>query len=55
MPSLVPQAICVHAGATVRDVFLASLLISMALPLALFLVFQRLFLRSVGLGGAVTR
>jgi multiple sugar transport system permease protein len=35
------------------DVFLASLLISMALPLALFLVFQRLFLRSVGLGGAV--
>ena len=34
------------------DVFLASLL-SMALPLALFLVFQRLFLRSVGLGGAV--
>ncbi len=35
------------------DVFLASLLISMALPLALFLVFQRLFLRGVGLGGAV--
>jgi multiple sugar transport system permease protein len=35
------------------DVFLASLLISMALPLALFLVFQRLFLRSVGLGSAV--
>jgi len=32
----------------VLDVFLASLL-SMALPLALFLV----FLRSVGLGGAV--
>ena len=35
------------------DVFLASLLISMALPVALFLLFQRLFLRSVGLGGAV--
>jgi len=35
------------------DVFLASLLISMALPLALFLVFQRLFLRNVGMGGAV--
>jgi multiple sugar transport system permease protein len=35
------------------DVFLASLLISMALPLALFLVFQRLFLRSVGMGGSV--
>ncbi len=35
------------------DVFLASLLISMALPLVLFLVFQRLFLRNAGLGGAV--
>jgi multiple sugar transport system permease protein len=35
------------------DVFLAALLISMALPLLLFLAFQRLFLRNVGLGGAV--
>ena len=35
------------------DVFLAALLISMALPIALFLVFQRLFLRNVGIGGAV--
>ena len=35
------------------DVFLAALLISMALPIALFLVFQRLFLRGVSIGGAV--
>ena len=35
------------------DVFLAALLISMALPIAIFLVFQRLFLRSANLGGAV--
>ncbi|WP_198663905.1 carbohydrate ABC transporter permease [Jiangella endophytica] len=35
------------------DVFLAALLISMALPIVIFLVFQRLFLRGAGLGGAV--
>ncbi|MGH9213280.1 MAG: carbohydrate ABC transporter permease [Acidimicrobiales bacterium] len=35
------------------DVFLAALLISMALPIVIFLVFQRLFLRNAGLGGAV--
>lgn len=35
------------------DVFLAALLISMALPIVIFLVFQRLFLRSANLGGAV--
>lgn len=35
------------------DVFLAALLISLALPLVLFLVFQRLFLRNAGVGGAV--
>jgi multiple sugar transport system permease protein len=35
------------------DVFLAALLISMALPITLFLVFQRLFLRGVSIGGAV--
>lgn len=35
------------------DVFLAALLISMALPIAIFLVFQRLFLRNADLGGAV--
>lgn len=35
------------------DVFLASLFISMLLPIAIFLVFQRLFLRNAGLSGAV--
>ena len=35
------------------DVFLASMFISMLLPIAIFLLFQRLFLRNVGLGGAV--
>jgi multiple sugar transport system permease protein len=35
------------------DLFLAALLISMALPIVIFLVFQRLFLRNAGLGGAV--
>lgn len=35
------------------DVFLAALLISMALPIAIFLVFNRLFLRGAGLEGAV--
>lgn len=35
------------------DVFLAALLISMALPILVFLAFQRLFLRGAGLGGAV--
>jgi multiple sugar transport system permease protein len=35
------------------DVYLAALLISLALPITIFLVFQRLFLRGAGLGGAV--
>jgi multiple sugar transport system permease protein len=35
------------------DVFLASMFISMLLPIAIFLLFQRLFLRNVGLGGAI--
>nr|WP_233565682.1 carbohydrate ABC transporter permease [Cellulomonas sp. PhB143] len=35
------------------DVFLAALAISTALPIVLFLVFQRLFLNGAGLGGAV--
>jgi multiple sugar transport system permease protein len=34
-------------------VFLAALFISMLLPIALFLVFQRLFLRGTGRSGAV--
>ena len=40
------------AGVTELDVFLAALLISCALPIVFFLVFQRLFLRG-GLQGAV--
>lgn len=35
------------------DIFLAALAISTIIPIALFLVFQRVFLRSAGLGGAV--
>jgi multiple sugar transport system permease protein len=35
------------------DVYLAALAISTLIPVALFLVFQGLFLRSAGLGGAV--
>ena len=42
-----------HAGGDQLDVFLAALAISTIIPIALFLVFQRLFLRSAGLGGAV--
>ena len=33
--------------------FLAALAISTLIPIALFLVFQGVFLRSAGLGGAV--
>jgi multiple sugar transport system permease protein len=35
------------------DVFLAALAISTIIPIVLFLLFQRVFLRSAGLGGAV--
>jgi multiple sugar transport system permease protein len=35
------------------DVLLAALFISTVIPIALFLIFQRLFLRSAGLSGAV--
>ncbi|WP_052367013.1 carbohydrate ABC transporter permease [Paraoerskovia marina] len=35
------------------DVFLAALAISTALPIVIFLVFQRMFLSGAGLGGAV--
>ena len=38
---------------TELDVFLAALAISTIIPVVLFLVFQRVFLRSAGLGGAV--
>jgi multiple sugar transport system permease protein len=35
------------------DVFLASLLISTTVPVLLFLIFQRLFIRGAGLSGAI--
>ena len=35
------------------DVYLAALAISTLIPIVLFVVFQRLFLRSAGLGGAI--
>jgi len=38
---------------TQLDVFLAALLLSTALPIVAFLIFQRAFLRGTGLGGAV--
>ena len=38
---------------TELDVFLAALAISTIIPIAMFLVFQGVFLRSAGLGGAV--
>ena len=41
------------ASTTELDVFLAALLISMALPVLAFLLLQRVFLRGSGLGGAV--
>lgn len=41
------------AGSTDLGVFLAALAIATLIPLALFLLFQRTFLSSAGLGGAV--
>ena len=38
---------------TELDVFLAALAISTFIPIIMFLAFQRVFLRSAGLGGAV--
>ena len=38
---------------TELDVFLAALAIATIVPVVLFLLFQRVFLRSAGLGGAV--
>ncbi|WP_370618706.1 carbohydrate ABC transporter permease [Mumia sp. Pv 4-285] len=45
LPTLAPK--------TELDVFLAALLLSTAVPIVFFLVFQRFFLRGGGLGGAV--
>lgn len=54
-PAVQPLSVRLPAiqGQTELDVFLAALAISTIIPVALFLVFQRLFLRSAGLGGAV--
>ena len=41
------------AGTTDLGVFLAALAIATLIPVALFLVFQNLFLNGAGLGGAV--
>ncbi|MBN9607458.1 MAG: carbohydrate ABC transporter permease [Actinomycetales bacterium] len=41
------------ASQTELDVFLAALAIATLVPIVLFLLFQRVFLRSAGLGGAV--
>jgi multiple sugar transport system permease protein len=41
------------ARAIELDVFLAALMISTLIPIGLFLLFQRMFLRGVGMGGAV--
>jgi multiple sugar transport system permease protein len=41
------------ASQTELDVFLAALAIATIVPVVLFLLFQRVFLRSAGLGGAV--
>jgi multiple sugar transport system permease protein len=38
---------------TQLDVFIAALTISSVIPIALFLLFQRLFLRGPGLSGAI--
>lgn len=54
-PAVQPLSVRLPAvqSQTELDVFLAALAISTLIPVALFLVFQRLFLRSAGLGGAV--
>ena len=41
------------AAQTELDVFLAALAISTLIPIVMFLLFQAVFLRSAGLGGAV--
>jgi multiple sugar transport system permease protein len=54
-PDVQPLSVRLPAIASHTDlgVFLAALAISTLIPVALFLVFQRLFLSSAGLGGAV--
>lgn len=54
-PSVQPLSVRLPAvqSQTELDVFLAALAIATLIPIAMFLVFQRVFLRSAGLGGAV--
>jgi len=40
-------------ASTPLDIFLAALTISTLIPIALFLLFQRMFLRGAGLSGAI--
>ena len=54
-PAVQPLSVRLPAvqGSIELDVFLAALAISTLIPVAMFLVFQGVFLRSAGLGGAV--
>ncbi|WP_376765700.1 carbohydrate ABC transporter permease [Agromyces agglutinans] len=54
-PAVQPLSVRLPAvqSQTELDVFLAALAISTLIPVVLFLIFQRLFLRGAGLGGAV--
>ncbi len=54
-PSVQPLSVRLPAvqSQTELDVFLAALAIATLIPIAMFLIFQSVFLRSAGLGGAV--
>jgi multiple sugar transport system permease protein len=54
-PDIQPLSVRLPILAPTTDlgVFIAALTISSVIPIALFLIFQRLFLRGVGLGGAI--
>ncbi|MCL1871804.1 MAG: carbohydrate ABC transporter permease [Promicromonosporaceae bacterium] len=54
-PSIQPLSVRLPsiAGTTDQGVFLAALAIATLIPIVMFLLFQRLFLSGVGLGGAV--
>ena len=54
-PAVQPLSVRLPAvqASTELDVFLAALAIATLIPIAMFLLFQSVFLRSAGLGGAV--
>ena len=54
-PAVQPLSVRLPAvqSQTELDVFLAALAIATLIPIAMFLLFQSVFLRSAGLGGAV--